>query len=198
MDFQTIVTAFLISLVGGGLGVALLDWWRTSKSETKQRQISFLDNQIRELYGPLYYIVSQSERLFELYGEIHRAYKAEYIEPKFSKDDNTKRVLNEETNKTLDIGNEYIEFVTANNKKMQDILTTHSSLMDPEDIDVFLMFFEHKTRHEIEFSPDGKLETPMRIYSHMGEVSFLRPEVIDTIKTKFKNKKTHLEQLLKL
>jgi hypothetical protein len=47
---------------------------------------------------------------------------------------------------------------------MQDILTAHSSLMDPDDIDVFLMLFEHKTRYDIEFTADGKLETPMRIY----------------------------------
>lgn len=195
---ETLGTTFVASLVGGGLGVALLNWWRTSKSETKRRQIQFLDTQIRELYGPLYFLASQSERLIELNCKMQKAYKVEYIEPNFSNSDNTKKVLDEETEKTLDISNEYIENVTTNNQKMQDIVNSHSSLMDPSDIDVFLLFFEHKTRHDIEFRANGELETPMRIYQHLGDVSLLRPEVIDMIKTQFKSKKSKLEYLLKL
>jgi len=51
------VISLIISFFGGGILGALINWIRAERSDNKERRIKFLDNQIRELYGPLYYLL---------------------------------------------------------------------------------------------------------------------------------------------
>ena len=193
MDTLTFLTSFL----GGGILGALINWVGAERSKKKEREINFLDRQIRELYGPLYYFTAQAEKLFELNERLHDAYKKEYIDTTYSSDKGTTKILGEETSQTLGIANKYISYTQNNNDKIKEVLDRSYSLIDPEDIDIFLMFFEHYVRLNTELDEDGKLNTPPRIYKHIGDISFLRPEVIKRIKEKFFSKKSRVEKLLK-
>lgn len=192
------IFTFLVSLFGGGIIGALINWISGERSRQKEREINFLDKQIRELYGPLYYFVSQAEKLFDLNNRFQEAYKQEYIDEKYSQDENTRKIINEEADKTLGIANRYISYVEANNEKIKEVLDSNYSLIDPEDIDIFIMFFEHHVRIKTERDEGGRLITPFMIYKHIGNISFLHPEVIKRIKKKFFSKKNKLQNLLKI
>ena len=192
MDIFTFLTIFL----GGGVSAAIINWLRAERSEKREREINFLDKQIRELYGPLYYFISQAEKLFELNKKFHDAYKKEYIDTEYSRDEDTRKILDEETSQTLGIANKYISYVQSNNNKIKEVLDKSYSFIDPEDIEIFLMFFEHHVRLNTELDEDGKLNTPLRIYKHIGDISFLRLEVIKRIKEKFFSKKEELRELI--
>ncbi|MCH7962368.1 MAG: hypothetical protein IH852_00345 [Bacteroidetes bacterium] len=193
MDTLTFLTSFL----GGGILGALINWARAERSEKKEREINSLEKQIRELYGPLYYFISQAEKLFELNKKFHNAYQKEYIDTEYSQDEGTRKILDEETSQTLGIANKYISYVQSNNSKIKEVLDKSYPFIDPEDIEIFLMFFEHHIRLNTERDEEGILNTPLRIYKHIGDISFLRPEVIKRIKEKFLSKKERLEKLLK-
>ena len=62
--FNTV--SLIVSFVGGGIISSLINWIRANKADKKDREIKLLDDQIRKLYGPLYFLVSQSEKLFQL------------------------------------------------------------------------------------------------------------------------------------
>lgn len=193
--FNTV--CLIVSFLGGGIVSALINWARANRADKKDREIKFLDNQIRKLYGPLYYLVSQSEKLFQLNNRFHEAYNKEYCNKKWSQQQHAQEILEGEASATIEIANKYIEIVEKNNEKMKEILDNHYSLLDPEDIETMMVFFEHHTRLNVEKNCDGKITTPFRIYENIGDISFLRPEVINKIKTQFLNKKRKLENLLK-
>jgi len=125
MTSQEIIR-LIFSFLGGGLVAGILNWLRSSISERTSRRIQDLQDQIRHLYGPLYFFTSQNENLFKLNKKFHEAYTAEYSSKEWSDDEHTQEALDKETSKTLDTANEYIEIVKNNNEKVIYILTENT------------------------------------------------------------------------
>jgi hypothetical protein len=115
---------------------------------------------------------------------------------KWSKDDLTQERLTEATSKTLDIANTYIRIVTQNNERILDVLRNNYSYIDPDDVEVFRQLVIDYTRLKTEVDESGRLNTPLEIYEHIGEISFMRPEFITRVKEKFNSKKKELESLI--
>jgi type I restriction-modification system DNA methylase subunit len=95
----------------------------------------------------------------------------------------------------LNIANRYLQEVNLNNTKIKEILDNNYSQIDPDDIDIFMLFVEHFLRYKKEIEDQGKLTTPISIYERIGDISFLRPEFIERVKLKFKQKKSALDNL---
>ena len=190
------IFTLIVSIMGGGVIVGVMEWIRSVWSAKKEQKISFLDKQIRELYGPLNYFVCQTERLFELNTKIHNAYKIEYIDTKYGNDKITRKNLDEKVNITLDIANKYISYAENNNLKIEEILNKNYSLIDPDDIELFLTFFENHIRSSTERDKSGKLEIPLEIYKKIGDIYFLKPDFIKKVKEKFLDKKNEFNKLI--
>jgi hypothetical protein len=193
--FNTI--SLVVSFLGGGIISALINWIRIEKAEKKERKIEFLEKQIQKLYGPLYYLILQNEKLFELNDKLDKAYDKEYIEKQWSLEKDTQNAIGQEASQTIGIKNEYIEIVTKNNIKIRELLDQQYVFIDQNDIETAMLFFEHHIRLTTETDEKGKLKIPLNIYNHVGNISFLRPEVINRFKEKFSNKKVELDKLLK-
>ena len=187
----------IYSFLGGGVVVAIFDWIRINKAERVSRRLAELSNQIQKLYGPLYFFVSQNERCFELNKSIMDAYRKEYVEVKYSDDPLTQERLNHKTSITLDLANAYVRLVTKNNERIIKILSDNYSYIDPDDADVFQQFVIDCNRLEIERDESAKLKTPHEIYDHVGEISFMRPNFLQCVKSKFTAKKKEIDTLNK-
>lgn len=185
----------IFSFLGGGVVVAIFDWIRINKAEKISRRLDLLNNQIRHLYGPLYFFTSQNEKCFELNDSILKAYRKEYVEEKFSKDPYTQENLKKEVMITLDIANAYVGLATQNNEKIIEILRDNYSFIDPEDVETFQQFAIDYYRLRTECDESGKLKTPLEIYMQVGEISFMRPDFIQKVKAKFNSKKTEIENM---
>lgn len=197
MNASFYIVSWIVSFLGGGVVVAIINWIRLERSENKQRRINFLSDQLRNLYGPLYYFVSQNMKCFDIYDRYLVAYREEFINEQWGHDENTRENLRRRSVKTLDIANKYIREVQKNNSKIKDILDSHYAFIDPEDIDDIMLFIEHHLRLNIEIEEEGILATPDGIYERIGDISYLRPEVIRRIESKFRQKKEELNCLLK-
>ncbi|MBZ0299851.1 MAG: hypothetical protein K8J31_08930 [Anaerolineae bacterium] len=189
--------ALFISFFGGGVTSAIIVQIFALRSARKDRKLRLLEEQVRELYAPLMYLVMQSERLFELNRRFHDAYKVEFIDKKFSDNELTQERLISWANTTIDVANDYVKMVEVNNEKISALLDSKFSYIDPDDVELFLLFFEHRIRLTTERNDGGVLRTPIQIYDHVGEISYLRPEFIERVKSKFLSKKRELEKLLK-
>jgi hypothetical protein len=185
-----------LSLLVGGFAGTVITQINGYFAERKDRKIRFLDEQLRKLYAPLFYFVSQSEKLFDLNKRFNSAYTKEYIEKQWSLAQSTQDHLEKVTNDTLEIANKYIKLVEENNKKIKKILDDNYSFIDPDDIELLLLFYENYVRLETEIDEKGVLKTPFRIYKDVGDISFLRPDIIEKIKDKFITKKSELERLV--
>jgi hypothetical protein len=189
------IAGFLLSFLGGGVVVAVFDWIRINKAEKLARRLDILNNQIRNLYGPLYFFTSQNEKCFVLNDSILKAYDKEYVQQEWSKDEITRENLKKETALTLDIANAYVGLVQTNNERIIEILRDNYSLIDPEDEDIFQQFVVDYSRLKTESDESGKIRMPLEIYMHVGNISFMRPAFIERVKNKFNAKKQKIEEM---
>ena len=161
-----------------------------------------MKNQIEKFYGQLYFWVGQNEVCFSYYNEIHKAYKEEYCDVKWSDDDLTRERLKEETTLTLDIGNKYIKQVEMNNDTIVNLIKNNYAYIDIDDIEIFQQFILDYLRMKVENNEDGRgIKTPFRIYSNLektvGNISYMRPELIKRVKDKFEIKRKQLDKMTK-
>ncbi|MDD5131288.1 MAG: hypothetical protein PHH44_01360 [bacterium] len=173
------VLSLIISFLGGGIVSAAINWARAERSDKKERRIIFLNEQIRKLYGPIYFLTFQISKLFELNNKF------------LNVDDNSSTI-----SKTIEIANDFIKQVRENNNKIYEILNNNYAFIDPDDIEIFALFYEHHIRLNIEKDESGRLRTPLSVYNKVGNISFMRPEFIQRIADKFSNKKTELNNLM--
>jgi hypothetical protein len=96
----------------------------------------------------------------------------------------------------MDIANAYIRMVTKNNESILEALRNNYAYIDPDDVDVFRQLVVDYTRLKTEFGESGHLNTPLRIYRHIGSISFMRPEFSKRVKEKFNAKKRELDSLI--
>lgn len=185
----------VISFLGGGTVAGILNWLRSVSSEKKGRQAAYLSEQIQNLYGPLFFFTSQNEDMFNLNASFQTAYSAEYVNQKWSQDPHTQESVRADTSITLDIANCYVSVVKANNDKIMELLTEKYSYIDPEDVETFKQFIVDYTRLKTEINEEGTLETPFMVYKRIGDISFMRPEVIELVRRRFHEKKRQLAAL---
>ncbi|MCK4223785.1 MAG: hypothetical protein KAX39_01310 [candidate division Zixibacteria bacterium] len=190
------IIRLVFSFLGGGLVAGLLDWFRAHRSEKKALKVSAMQAQIQNLYGPLQFFASQNESYFELNKKFMEAYEAEYVGKKWSQDETTQKNLEQETEQTLEIANTYVRMVTKNNESILEALRNNYAYIDTDDVEVFRQLVVDYTRLKTEFGESGRLNTPLRIYKHIGSISFMRPEFSKRVKEKFNAKKKELDFLM--
>lgn len=195
MKFQYFnIVNLIVSFLGGGIVSAVINWIRSERADKKERKIKFLDDQLRNLYGPIYYFVSQSEKCFELHKSVLKSMDI-FFQQNWSNDDRTTEYNNSSAGKSLYIVNLYIKELNFNNQKIKEILDDNYSYIDPDDIEEFILFNEHYLRKSIEID-NGNLIVPKEIYQQIGKISLFSTEFVEKIKLKFKSKKKELYRLL--
>ena len=185
---------YILSFLGGGLVVAIFNWWRISVNDKKKRKAEYLLLQMERLYGPLNFFTLQNEQMFLLSDKFNEAYDVEYIKPKWSNDEQTQKDLKEETTVTLDLANSYVKTAINNNDKIIEILENNYSYVDLDDIEIFHDFVVDYTRLKNEINEGGKLLTPYRIYNRIGNISLIKKDFIERVKDKFKEKSLELKK----
>lgn len=186
----------IVSFLGGGLVAALIGMLNARQMERKRRRIDFIKAQLQELYGPLQFFTSCNAQLFKLTDDLNNAYTAEYIEVQFSEQYNSQERASQRALQTINLSNQYIRQVVENNARILEILMNHYSLIDPDDAEVFVQFIVHYTRYRTEIDETGRLRTPLEVYRHLGNISFMRPEFIEAMDSRFRRKQAELRRLM--
>lgn len=209
------ILTLVVSFLGGGVVSGLIGWIYTYRTERQQRKIRFIDEQVRKLYGPLYYFTSQNEKLISLYEKHFKAFvkvwKEERSQQKIT-DRNTgkkkekKFDFDKVFSKTFENARKFIEEIEKNNEKIKQILDDSYSYIDPEDIDIFLDFFEYYIRRKKENKKEKKLckiesiedfdKYSFDIKREVGKISIVKKEFWERVKLKFFQKKEELNKLM--
>jgi hypothetical protein len=186
---------YIMSFLGGGFAVAVGNWVSSAAAARKQREVDHLKGQLQGLYGPLFLFTQQNEKLFALCGKFNDAYTAEFVSKSWSENEHTQSSVRKDAETTIDISNQYVRRVVANNERVMEVLEKGWHLIDAEDIEEFAQFQVDFTRFKTEV--DGTLKPPYAIYKKVGDVSYMRPSVIDRVKKKSQIKEARLRELLR-
>lgn len=174
-----IIVSLIVSFLGGGVVSAGINQWCMWRQDVNKEKMRLIELQLQKLYGPLFWHLSRSEKALELSRKILAAGDVEY---------SGKDSAEEDIQKTIGVSNEYVSLVKYNNTKALEILNENYVFIDPDDIDVFNLFYEHYIRLITEFNEQGS-KVPLKIYKRMGDISFLRNEYIGRLKEKYLSKR---------
>lgn len=189
---------FLSFLSGSFVGSLLQNYFQ-SKKDRLERTRKFLEQQLR-LYGPLYSLVVQNEDAFRRIEEIRDVAKKEFsgrvsAEPRFK----AQETRTDEIEQTIDVQNAHIkQTVLVNNGEIFKILADNLHLVDPDDIELVTQFFRDYNYYKVEVPEDKGTKLPPLIAINIGQISFMRPELIDRVKQKFASKQRELRKILKV
>lgn len=184
---------YVMSFLGGGFAVAVGNWLHSTVSARKQREVDHLTAQLQTFYGPLYFFTLQNEKLFELCRKFDAAYTNEFVSKDWSQDEHTQAAVSKDAETTIELSNEYVRRVVANNERVMEILEKGWHVVDSDDVEELAKFQIDFTRFKTE--ADGQLKVPHRIYKALGNVSYMRPTMIELVKQKVHAKEARLREL---
>jgi hypothetical protein len=194
MTFLDFVVTLLVAAVSGGLVATIVNAVHVTRSKRQQREIEYLEQQLQSLYGPLYFFTSQNERLFRLYNDIHNAY-SHHFGGKWSGDARTQDTLTKEADATIDLGNEYVKRVVANNEAVMRLLERNWHLADTDHLDIFSNFQVDFTRFQVEVEEGRRKEVPWGVTSALDNISYMKPEMIEAVRGAVTSKQSRLRSL---
>ena len=189
------VVRYIMSFLGGGFAVAVGNWVHSTIATHKQREIDYLKDQLQSLYGPLFFFTQQNEKLFALCGQFMGAYTTEFVSKDWSQDESTQASVRKDADTTIGISNQYIRRVIANNERIMEILEKGWHLVEADDVEELAQFQVDFTRFKTEV--DGTLKTPYAIYKAVGDISYMRPAMIERVKQNVQAKEARLRKLMR-
>jgi hypothetical protein len=188
------VIRLILSFLGGGLVAGLLDWFRAYLSEKRRSEIDYLQKQLRSLYGPLRFFISQNQLITELAGNYGKVFTTLYA-PKKSTDPQS---VDEASKMTFALVQKYVSKIKENNEKIMRILEEHSMLADPDDAEIFAKFQLNYIRMRTEVTDNNFLTIPEDVYERLGSFIYFPPELPERVATKCEAKQDRIAQLMKL
>jgi len=187
------IVRYVMSFLGGGFAVAVGNWVYSTLSSSRQREVEHLMAQLQTLYGPLYYFTQQNEKLFELCGQFDTAYTKEFVSKEWSQDLQTQAAVKKDADATIELSNQYVRRVVANNERVMETLEKGWHLVDCDDVDELATFQVDFTRFKTEVN--GPLKAPYMVYKALGDISYMRPAMIERVKQKVHAKEARLREL---
>lgn len=191
------IVRYVMSFLGGGVVVAVGNWIHATRSARRTGELDRLRQQLEVVYGPCFFFTCQNEKMVELNKSIHSAYSEHFSGKDWSDDANTQDSLKRETKDTIDLANEYVMRVTKNNERIMEILERGWHLVDSEDVPVLSQFQVDYTRMKTEVYGRMRNKMPLAILSQVGNISFMRPDMINCVRQRVQSKQARIAALLK-
>ncbi|MGO9010288.1 MAG: hypothetical protein ACLQPN_09305 [Bryobacteraceae bacterium] len=189
------IIRYVSSFLGGGCVAAVGNWVYSNWSARRAREVEVLRDQLRLLYGPLFFFTSQNEQLFKVTGDVERA-RAKFFEGKnWSSEEEALEELTKRHSATIDLKNAYIERVVKNNEQVMDILEKNWHLADPRDVEVLSRFQVDYTRHLVEIKESRAADVPFPVRMELGDIHFMHPDVIACVRATFDRQRARLTKL---
>jgi len=185
---------FLMALLGSSVGVAIVTALFQLLATMRQGEFQIIQNQLSGLYGPLYYFTCLNKALFALYEDYHKTYNEEFKDTNIAPE--SMEAFQNEATALLDEANSYINTeVMQNNAKILELFEKNWHLIDPDDVEIFSKFQIDMAR--LKRSEGQSFRTALSLKEHLGNVSFMRPNVIERAESKWRLKRNRIEQLTK-
>lgn len=184
----------IAAFIGSGVASAIVAALFHRSAEKKRVQTAYISEQLRELYGPLSFLCSANQQIFDLASRINSVFKAEYVDKKWSSDPHTQEAVKDGRRQTIALENVYVSQVVANNEKAVALVETHWHLVEPEDIDLLTQYLLDFRRYQTE-SGASPTPAPFAVDMALGEISFMRPNLVKAILTQYDSKQSRLRDL---
>src|SRR5690606_16201960 len=107
-----------------------------------------------------------------------------YFDREWSQSPQTQQSVREESTKTIDLSNSYVDHVVRNNDEILTILKNSFGYADVDDVEIFTQFSMDLIRLKNEVVGGKMKELSLNIYKMVGEISYSRPEFLQRVREK--------------
>ena len=188
------IVRYVMTFVGGGMAVAIITWMKEARSASRQREVAYLQDQLRSLYGPLHCLTSQNmetmKRSVKLQDALNPNNKVGPSEQEIPP------ARGAEADKIIDLSNAYSAKFKENNSRIGQLLEANWSLIDVEDVELFLAFLVDCARMQVEVDEKHAEGLAFRVRQHLGEIYYVRPEFVERVTAQWNAKRLRLSELL--
>lgn len=186
MDYPTFLN-YLLSFFGGGLVGAAVNWARVARSERRAMKAERVRAQLEKLYGPLFFVTAQAEKILEISQRHADGYKIEYIDGQMGHRGDAETAI--------EVNNQYAKRLRALAEQAAEIMRGAYSYIEPIDSEQFQNIVVDTVRLSIERDESGKLITPLEIYRYVGDMYFFRGDFISLVQQRFREMRAELQKL---
>ncbi len=182
----------IITLISGGFITAIITATWNAISQRRRRQIEFLQEQIRRLYGPLDFSVKLNESM--------QARKEEWVDAiiaAIKKDPLCSiRTTSDAAETEEGIIKEYWKQMDETAYQMAKLIQENWLLVDADDVEAFAAFCASCRRHQIEFGLEQKIKIPLSTWVQVEKKGFdlHSKDFLDRISCKNRGKTDQLKK----
>ena len=141
-------------------------------------------------------LLHQPERgAFRLADNVANARREFFEGKKWSNEEKAQEALSEQHLATIELGNTYVERVVKNNERVMETLEKNWHLVDPGDVEILSRFQVDYTRYLVEVTDKGVAGIPFSVVMKLGDIPFMRPDIIARVRATFEGKRLRLVKL---
>jgi hypothetical protein len=153
------IRAILSNGAVGALVGALALWRLNETLATKARRADYLREQIKNLYGPVTFLLEAGERSFDTHNKVAAGYE-EYFRTRYAHER-----YSEEMGQVLATQNHYGGLAVQTNREAAQVLKEHWGWLDAEDTTEVSTFLTYVERQRVE--RDDGMTLPVAFYTEL-------------------------------
>jgi hypothetical protein len=184
------VIQFVLAFFGGGLVLAIINWLKEARSATHQREVAFLQDQLRLLYGPLHCVTAENQEILNLATKLSDA-----LNPNIKAEQQIPPFRGAEATGIIGLSNAYSTRYKENNARIKELLQANSSLIDGEDVKPFVDFLADCARMQVEVD-EKHADGLHRIHQILGAVNYVRPGFVEHVTAQWNAKRERRNELM--
>jgi hypothetical protein len=186
---------YTAAFLGGGSIVAVGGWIHSNWSARRAREVEALREQLRSLYGPLYFFTRQNEELLQLHQKVEDA-RYKFFEGRGANlDTDALESLSKQHTRVIDLKNTYSQRLIDNNKRVMDLIEKNWHLVDASDVETLAQFQVDHTRYLVESEGNGAAGIPFNVLQDLGSIPVARPDLMACARKTFERKRARLVEL---
>ncbi|HYV35127.1 MAG TPA: hypothetical protein VE988_05450 [Gemmataceae bacterium] len=185
---------FLTVGLGSGFLVTAIKLYLDARSAARQREIGYLQDQLRLLYSPLHLLATLNKEHLKITEKLQDA-----LNPKATakpQPEDVPAASGAESDQIIKLSNEYATKFKENNAKMRQILEANWSLIDVDDVDLLLAFVVDCVRMQVEVDEKHSQGVAIRVNQRLGTIFYVRPGFTERITAQWNAKRQRLSKLL--
>ncbi len=187
-DAQIRMLELIASFLSGSLIVGLIEWYRAHRASMFERRLQMARDQLGKLYGPIYFFTSQNQECFRISDRLHKALDSDKTHTVDNSGNRHSLLTSDEDTCTIQLSNEYVHIVEANNDQIVEVLRQNWMFVEAEDIALFRQMIVDHTRLKVEIGAEGKMKTPLPVYPELGSIPFMRAEFTQRIEERVRER----------
>lgn len=180
------------AFIGGSLVATLISIWAQSRAARIAAERQHLDQAIRQLYGPVVWLLVDIETLLQLNRKVSDA-SDDHFKQRFS--ESARETVAQEIKATIETGNRYVRKIPQNIDQIIETVTSAWHLIDTDDVDVFVDIRRERLRMQVEYEAPERGEMPFEVVIALKGPSYYKPEWLAKIRETFDRKVARYRRL---